>query len=86
MNKVAPSQLVGRTGTWRNVSFEFDTGSIEFGAARAAASIEPSREGRAREPASTAPVGVSSWLAAYGLTADSRTIEGGGPRARRGRA
>ena len=85
MNKVAPSQLVGRTGTWRNVSFEFDTGSIEFGTARAAASIERSREGRAQEPASTAPVGVSSWLAAYGLAADSQTTEASVPRARRGR-
>lgn len=84
-NKVAPSQLVGRTGTWRNVSFQFDTGSIEFGTAGAAASIERSREGRAQEPASTAPVGVSSWLAAYGLAADSQTTEASAPRARRGR-
>jgi subtilisin family serine protease len=85
VNTAARSQLVGRTGTWRNVSFQFDTGSIEFGTAATAASVEWSRQVGERETGSKDPVGVSIWLASYGLTADVHTTDGTGSRPRRGR-
>lgn len=85
-NTVAPAQLVGRTGTWRNVSFQFDTGSIEFGASsRATAAARQAPTGGSG--VATAPVGSeTAWLAAYGLAFDPHGADHSAARPRRGRA
>lgn len=84
-NKVAPSQLVGRSGTWRNVAFQFDTGAIQFGTGGAAAAVERTRQIGSVQPVTPAPHGTSSWLAAYGLMVGTQTIDGTVTRMRRGR-
>lgn len=83
-NTAAPAQLVGRTGTWRNVSFQFDTGSIAFGGAATAASTARAAVGAGDVQSATPAAGPG--LAVDGLSAPGQPTEGVGTRARRGRA
>jgi len=83
-NRVASTQLVGRTGTWRNVSFKFDTGSIGFAGSAAPATVRVASP--PSNPSLAPPVEAGSWLAASGLVSGAWTTEGSGPRTRRGGA
>lgn len=89
-NKAAASQLRSLAGTWRNVSFRFDTGSISLGESTTQAAATGGSGGGAT-PAPTATVRVAAnSFAAYGLAwnpahASATALAEHGPRPRRGR-
>ncbi len=68
-NNAATSQLVGRSGLWRTVAFQFDTGSIDFGTASATAAPHFGQRGytAATTLLPSAAGGISPWLAAFSL-------------------
>ncbi|MFM8494204.1 MAG: S8 family serine peptidase [Planctomycetia bacterium] len=79
-NKAAASQLRGRSGLWRSVSFQFDTGMIDFGTRPTAASA--SARGRDQGPAATplpaATGDIFRWLAAHTLESGTRELSPSG--------
>lgn len=90
-NNAATSQLVGRSGVWRTVSFQFDTGTIELGTT--SATVAPPVGSRGYGSTTTllpaAARGLSPWLAAfsleYGAQAAATSTDAFGQTTRRSR-
>jgi len=79
-NKAAPSQLKGPSGTWRSVSFQFDTGSINLGTASAAttAPVGGRAPGTASAPSPAATADMFRWLVAFSIESASRSTASSG--------
>ena len=87
VNKAAPSQLRGPSGTWRRVSFQFDTGSIDVGTE--AATVTASGGSRGRAAATTPPPAPSAdmfrWLVAFSIESAAHAESAVGQTTRRHR-